>query len=340
MDARRRTAVIAVASAMVTGLAVSAPAYADEPAGTAEDTAAQCDANGNCGDGGGDGGSSGGEIDVEVWGTYTSPGKTGDDGSIETVVVTVPPVCWYGRSMTGEDYYDYVESGRARAAWEKHGLPGEFEPFPNYADYQDKGEDDGRWHEMHCDRSRYEGEDFLEYVQQWRDDNPAVFVETDEEPPVGDIPPETLMEAAYDAMDLPESEYAWNPQREGDDASFVNLPTWLWVEDGPVEVEIHAEAAGNQATVSAAVDTITYSAPTADSEQCAGYGAQDSDECSLTFDRSSAHLPGNVTPVTAETAWSIDWTYNGEPQGALDPQTTTQTFDIPVAEIQTTVTND
>lgn len=235
MGARRRAGVIAVASAVVTALAVSALAYADGPAGTAENTGAQCDASGNCGDGGGDGGSGGGEVDVREWGTYTSPGETGDDGSIETVVVTVPPVSWYDMSMTGED--------------------------------------DGYWYEMHCVGPRYEGEDFLEYAQQWREDNPAVFVETEEEPPVGDVPPETLMEAA-------------------------------------------------------------------DSEQCAGYGAQDSNGCSLTFERSSAHLPGNVTPVTAETAWSIHWTYNGEPQGALDPQTTTQTFDIPVAEIQTTVTDD
>jgi len=327
-----------VCSLVTTGalMALAMPTVADEPqaSGSPCHDMSGC---GDSGDGGGDSSSDGAQIEVRVWGSYSSPGEDGSDGSLETVTVSVPAICWSRAFMTGKEYYDWVQSGEPQQAWNEMGEPGPFEPFPDYEEHKD--DDEGQWYTGRCREKHYEGDDFGDYATQWLEDNPATFYEADEEPPTPDIPPETLMDAAYDSMDLPEADYAWNPQRDGDGASFVNMDTWVWVDDGPVEVEIHAEAGGNQATVAAEVDTITYSAPTADTVECSGFSAQDSDECSLVFERASAHLPGQVTPVTAETAWSIDWSYNGEPQGELDPQTTSQTFDIPVAEIQTTVTD-
>ncbi|WP_281269623.1 hypothetical protein [Phytoactinopolyspora halophila] len=40
-----------------------------------------------------------------------------------------------------------------------------------------------------------------------------------------------------------------------------------------------------------------------------------------------------------QSHWTIEWFANGEPQGELDPQSTEQEFQVPVAESQSSVTS-
>lgn len=289
-----------------------------------------------CDDEGGSEGESGeGGISVRVWGSGTTAGEDGYEIPAETV--TVMPPCYLSPFKTGKGYYEYYQGLGPKGPDNYPTEP----PFPGYEKYKD--DDKGYWWVGSCSGENYDGDDFTDYAAEWFAENPPVYIEEGEPEPVPPIPPETLMQVAYDAMTLPDPEVGWNPKRSGDGATLVNVDTWLWLEDGLVELEVNAEAGDNHARVEATLGSMNFSAPNAAPVSCSGTGVEwspgaSSTDCALVFERSSANQPGQVSRVSAESQWDIEWFANGEPRGALDPQTTTATFDVPVAEVQTVVT--
>ena len=315
------------------GLVVTSLAVVNGPTAAVADTDTACGFD--CSDGGSEGEADGSGISVYVWGSGTTAGEDGYEIPGETVIV-LPP-CYMSPWKTGKDYYEWYQKQGPKGPDNYPTEP----PFPGYEKYKD--DDKGYWWTGSCSGENYEGDDFTDYAAEWYEQNPPIYVEEGDPEPVPPIPPETLMQVAYDAMELPEPDIGWNPSRSGDGATFVNLDTWLWLNDGLVELEVNAEAGDNVARVEAVLGSMNYSAPNAAPVSCTGTGVEwtpgaSSTDCSLVFERSSANQPGGVSRVLAESQWDIEWFANGEPQGALDPQTTTATFDIPVAEVQTVVT--
>ena len=56
-----------------------------------------------------------------------------------------------------------------------------------------------------------------------------------------------------------------------------------------------------------------------------------SSECTLAFEQAGTN------DVTADTQWTLEWSYNGAPQGAVDPLSATFTEPVVVAESQALV---
>jgi hypothetical protein len=292
---------------------------------------------GNC-DGGSSAGASGGTVYITIWGSGVRGGGGGFD--IPLRELGIQPPCYYFPWMSGKELYELVERGGwigGRADDEPVGPPS------GWDDPQIREDTEGRWHSGVCVSSNFDGslDAFFDYANNWFDDNPTVYVFAGDPPPVPPIPPEILVQYAYREMDLPAPQIGWNPQRRGDAATFVNLDTWVWLDESPVQLEVNASAGGNTARVEATIDTMTVSAPYADPVTCEGAGVpwspSASGGCAIVFGRSSAIHPGQVTPVTVDTHWAIEWFANGVPRGALEPQTTTATNPIPVAEVQTVV---
>ncbi|NEE02792.1 hypothetical protein [Phytoactinopolyspora halotolerans] len=291
--------------------------------------------------GGSDADAEDGRVSVEVWGSGTDGG---DDGrfTIPRETVWVLPACRYIPGLTGKDYYEMIDSGDLDRWSDPH--TGEvYEPYEDYETYKD--DDEGRWWYGACFSADFDGDvhEFFDHSERFFTDyDGAVFVEMNEEPPVPPVPPEALVDVAFDHMQLPDPEISWNPKRSGDGATLVNVETWVWMEGGPVQVEVNAAAGGNTVLARAELRSMGFSAPSAEPIICEGTGTRWSpdaeSECILIFGRSSANRPGLTTPVTAESFWTVDWFANGEPQDPLDPQTTHAVVLIPVAETQTRVT--
>jgi hypothetical protein len=329
-----QVAAAGVASVMVVGaglVAVATPA--------ASEMTPKCGLTcGDDNDGGSEGSAEDGYVNIHVWGSGTTAGEDGFEIPGETVY-KLPP-CHYTRWLSGSDAYQWFLDNRVGP--DNH--PVETDRFPDFEDYKD--DEDGYWWTGQCLSELFDSElfgSFTDYVQEWFEEHQPLYVEPGDPLPVPEIPPEVLVEYAYDAMELPEPEVDWNPQRQGDGATLVNFETWFWLDDGPVQLEVHAEAGNNSATVEATLGEMGFSAPSADPVTCTGFGTAWSpgsqSECFLQFTRSSASMPGQVTPVYAQSHWDIEWFANGEPQGPLDPQTTEQEFQVPVAESQARVTN-
>jgi hypothetical protein len=168
---------------------------------------------------------------------------------------------------------------------------------------------------------------------------------TGQQPPPA-VDPEDLAAYAYEVMDLKKPALEWNPHlASNDDATLVNLPTWLWTRDPAAveEREVTAEAAGVSVTVTAQPDGMTISSPVGGT-QCSAEqartayaeGVPESSACVFTFDRGSFAYAGGF-PVESVTGWQATWTSNAGPGGDLDPKTVEATTDIPVIEVQSRV---
>ncbi|MGH8775796.1 MAG: hypothetical protein ACRDWI_11670 [Jiangellaceae bacterium] len=288
---------------------------------------------------GSEAGSGDGTVYVQVWGSGTTNGSSGGF-EVPLREIAIMPPCRYIPGMTGQEYYDWFRNGGAIG----HADGDPYEPHPGYEQHQDDTE--GVWWGGMCSSADFDGTlgEFFDYSSGWFDENDSIYVQPGDPQPVPPIPPEVLVNYAYDSMDIPDPQLAWNPRRGADAATFVNLATWVWLEDSPVTLEVNAAAGGNTATVVAELSGMTVSAPTAEPAVCGGAGvpwsATATTDCAIVFTRSSANQPDQATEVTVETTWTVDWFANGAPQGPLQPQTMTETTDIPVAEVQALVTGN
>lgn len=318
------TAACTVAAVLVFG-ASTQPAAADDDCG-----ALSCE--------GGSGGAvvDGKTITVTVTSTFASGGSAGSGGT-STKSVDVAPPCYYNADMTGQEYAEYAD-GSAESDW-LHMNPdsGPYKPRTDYKKHKDDTK--GHWYGPVCSSGNFDGDldKFFDFAQTWFDKNEAIYVEENQSPPIPPIPPEMLLEAAQEAMTLPEPTFNWNPKTNAGAATLVNVDTWLWLNDSVDSGTITASAGSNSVSVDAKLDQVKFSAPTAAPVACADAGTAWSpgatSDCVLTFRRSNT-----ATPVTATSSWSLTWTSNGEPQGALDPVTAAQTAPIKVDEMQTVVT--
>ncbi len=300
--------------------------------------AAACDVNGNnCGGDGPD--VSGRTIAVTVTHSYGSGGSSGSAGtSTGSTTVQVPVPCWYVQGKTGKEYYHWVESGQASIDWYHHGGgDGPFEPYPGYK--QHKNDSEGHWYGSACSSETFENiDDFFEYSQQWFAEHPSVYVPGGGQPPIPPIPPEVLLEAATDALTIPEPEFVWSPQLVDGQGTLVNLDTWFWLDDYPTEGTVTASAGPSTVTVDLTLDDVQYSSAEAGSVTCADGGSPwqegASSDCRLVFPRAS-----DATTVAANAAWSGTWSYNGVPQGAIDPVSADWETSFPVREAGAVVTD-
>lgn len=281
--------------------------------------------------------STGGQtITVTVTGSFVGQASPGSSG---TTSVTVPTPCGYTQGMTGQEYFEWVESGRAARDWYRMGGgSGAYEPRPGYR--QHKGDTEGHWYGGMCSSGGFEDlDEFFDFADDWFADNESVYVEPGGEPPVPPVPPEVLREAAQEAVTLPEPEFVWNPKRRADTGTVVNLDTWFWLEpDAPTSGSVSATAGTNTATVEFGLTNVDYVSATAGSVACEDGGTVwsigGSSDCVLTFPQESAG-----ERVDANASWGGSWSFNGTPQGELDPIAADWTTTFPVASVQSLVTD-
>lgn len=281
-------------------------------------------------------GGSGQTITITVVGSGVKGGSAGSPGRT-TAVVRSP--CAMIAGFTGKQYYEWVSSGAANRDWyhQGGGADGPFVPKPGYEKYKDDAK--GHWYGGSCSSEGFEDlKDFFAYSDKWFAEHESVYVPEGVEPPVPPVPPELLRDAATKAMTLPAPQIDWNPKRNGDAATLVNIDTWVWLTDRNTSLYVEASAGGITARVDAKLDSMTVSAPTAEGTECVNggvpYAPGASGQCSIAFKRSSP--VGGTTPVTTQTQWSAVWSVNNAPQGPIpDPlPPATDVTAIGVGEVQ------
>lgn len=290
-------------------------------------------------------GASGGALQVEVSQSgSTSSGRTFSS----TTTRSVDPLCWYGRGLSGHDYYEYWKPGgpaRQSATLDAYAAQGLLNKgWEDYATITD-----GYWYEATCS-STAPGAYVVDYFLA----HPAVWVPAGTTAPVetADVDPAVLAQIASEAMDLPTGTIAWNPDLDGTGATTITVPTWVWITEAPTTVSVRATiASGTWAQVDATLTALDLSAPGADPTTCPDTGTPWTPQattttCQITFYRSSANQPvktGQTLPtatLTATATWTASWTSSQNPTPTTLPtQTQTTTAEIPVTEIQTLVTN-
>ncbi|KHL12096.1 hypothetical protein CLV56_3453 [Mumia flava] len=324
-----RAAVVATGSVAMVG------------AGAVLSAAAACGETG-CGGGSGSGSTQtdGGTVTVHVTGSFVGGGSGGSSGSSSTTVA-VPVPCWYFATETGKELYDrYGEDGMVTLGGPHEPSVPASEYYPGYKQHKD--DDEGSWYAGVCSGAAYEDlgytGDFLDFAEDWFRDRGPVYVQAGQTPPVPPVPPEVLLQAAEDAMTVPEPRFEMNPRYQGDAITVVNLETWFWTDASiPTAGSVTASAGANSVTVDITREGVEFASPSAGSVLCTDggtpYAQGENSDCTLTFRRSAA-----ATPVTASTLWHGTWSFNGAPQGAIDPLTSSWSDDIGVGEVQSIVT--
>jgi hypothetical protein len=171
-------------------------------------------------------------------------------------------------------------------------------------------------------------------------------------PPPAQVDPADLAQVASKNMDIPDPVVDRNPKVTAlTGATLVSLPTWFWVTD-PTSVggaagtrTIRAEVDGVWAEVVASTDGLHLTSP-AGGKDCGpgqalthyAMGVNESSACTVSFARSSVGYPIGF-PVDASTSWSAEWTGSGNTGGALAALQRGSVVDVPVAEVQTLVTD-
>jgi hypothetical protein len=166
------------------------------------------------------------------------------------------------------------------------------------------------------------------------------------------VAPADLAQVASDHMDIPDPVVDRNPKVTAlTGATLVSLPTWFWVTD-PTSVggaagtrTIRAEVGGVWAQVVASTKGLHLTSP-AGGKDCGpgqaithyALGVNESSACTLPFSRSSVGYPVGF-PVDASTSWSAEWTGSGNTGGTLAALQRGSVVDVPVAEVQTLVTD-
>jgi len=294
-------------------------------------------------------------------------------GGGSTLTVPVRATCWWGPAeLSGPDGYIDPTNADQIEAWFKVNLP---ETEGTFAFARAQYGDLARWKPV-LDKMRA-GEKFKAFKPNCRQDAPAcavvgfggmalpagvnttecgmameiAFFPTDA-PPARLIAPADLAQAASDYMDIPDPVVDRNPKVTAlTGATLVSLPTWFWVTD-PTSVggaagtrTIRAEVDGVWAQVVASTKGLHLTSPAGGKDCVPGQalthyamGVNESSACTVPFTRSSVGYPTGF-PVDASTSWSAEWTGSGNTGGALAALQRGSVVDVPVAEVQTLVTD-
>ncbi len=152
------------------------------------------------------------------------------------------------------------------------------------------------------------------------------------------LTPEDVARLARAQLGLPQPRVAASPA--GD--QLVNLPTWLWLEDGWEVVAATASVPGVVVTATARPRSVSWSTGDGRTVTCAGPGTRYEDrddprspspDCGHTYRRSSEGAPGERYRVAATVHWSVTWSGAGE-SGTFPEMTTTAATRLRVGESQ------
>lgn len=124
--------------------------------------------------------------------------------------------------------------------------------------------------------------------------------------------------------------------------TFVQVPTWLWLEQGWWQsYEATANAGRVWSTVRATPIVTTWILGDGRSVSCRGPGKpwrpglpEDASDCTHTYRTSSATRPAGVFKLEATVTFEVSWTSNAAGGGTLPAITRSSTLAVEVGEIQ------
>ncbi|MEV0379986.1 hypothetical protein [Nonomuraea sp. NPDC050643] len=248
----------------------------------------------------------------------------------------IPRPCWYEPGPTPEEMLRQRSEGRdaanrARIDEESH------QAF--IQQFKDKIGKDGRWWLPGLNEADPNG------VACWTNLEQFVFVPTGTTPPSG-ITIEQLAQIARAALTVPEPTVKLNP----DAKSYVNLPTWVWLEGlGQPRRTVTAELPGVMSVTLVAtleeikIDPGTTSDRAEVTETGCGaagrpYTKGGTFSCGVRYLRSSIDRPREKYTLTVTTVWPVD--IQGQGQAVpfqFAPVESVTTRDVAVGEIQSNV---
>ncbi len=278
--------------------------------------------------------------------------------------MTVNPVCYYKAGKTGTEQAEHMDKNKAAAAEREKkqkqnpdrkntgdalgGMRNGIDAYPDYESHRD--DNAGRWYYRYCDSSFYDPQnpdDFKNerkaFYSANREQN--IWVPAGQQAPRPYISGARLAKVAWQAVKIPAPTVETNPKVGERGATLVGMDTWVWATgDTPTSVTATATTGETTATITAGSSGLQLSAPDGKAS-CAGFGIpwhsgmpEGSSPCTISFTRSSAHL-GGTTPLTIQVAYSASYTATDGTSGTLPAITTTNTVNLPVAEVQTLNTN-
>ena len=287
----------------------------------------------------------GSKILVQVWGTGVKAGTAGSGGG-GPAELPMPVPCWMDQSVyTGKTYAEYVDSNQM-ALDNKH-YAEQMTAEEGYSAFKD--DDKGHWYYARCEMDSWPDQNddagYNTFADAYYATHPWKFFPVGAAIPQPAVPVELLRDFAFRQLTLPAPELNWNPKLAGNQGTLVNLRTWLWLDNAPQSLEVHASVlSGTQASVTATFDGMDITAPGETGFSCRDSGTPytvgASTNCSLAFSRSSSALGVPRTTVTVATKWSATWEGTGVTQQPLTPSPATDPVDtdIRVDEVQTLVT--
>ncbi|GAA3444256.1 hypothetical protein [Planomonospora venezuelensis] len=246
--------------------------------------------------------------------------------------------CWYEPGRNAADMLKTQED--VRAWWFRFTPNPTEEKFQKFLEqFRDKLGKEGRWWAPAYNSADPEGASCVSEL------NPFMWVPPGTTPPAG-ITMAELVEIARAALTVPEPKIKLNP----DATSYVNLPTWVWLDGvGQTTRSVTATIPGfMSATVTATMEDIRIDpGTTADraevKEECGPGGrpyARGAEfTCGVRYLRASADQPREVYELTVTTVWPVEVEDDVVPF-AYDPVEVGATRDVPVGEVQSTVTGD
>ncbi len=257
----------------------------------------------------------------------------------------IPRPCWY------EPYKNAEEMLREEDATLRHA----FRADPDLADssansqqytndllqkYRDKMGQPGRWWRAAYNAGDQNGVVCSAALAA------AVWVPDGAVPPPGGITADELRQIARAALTVPDPQVKLSP----DARSFVNLPTWIWLEGGTQEPRsVTATLPGFMSvTVTATpkdveIDPGTTSDRAEVRENCGAAGRPYTKggtfTCGVRYLRASIDQSRDVYTLTVTSVWQVVSTddQGGQPF-PFDPIRATVTRDVPVGEVQSVVT--
>lgn len=164
------------------------------------------------------------------------------------------------------------------------------------------------------------------------------------DPAGGDPPavsPAVLAQRAWGRLPIPGPQVRTAPPRGSD--GLVGLPHWFWVTNwrdhrdrisaGGVWAEVTAQPTSMTITPGGGLPSVGCDGPGTAYDPGRSAAEQRSD-CSYTYQRSSAGLPGSAYRVTVTVTWGGTWRGSGGTGGTLPVLIRSTSFDLPVAEGQ------
>lgn len=187
----------------------------------------------------------------------------------------------------------------------------------------------------------------IHYCPIWRSgmlpcDPPSLPGAPEPDPPAApQVSPVQLAQQAWRRLPIPAPEVATAPPRGSD--GLVGLAEWFWVTNwrsrndrvqaGGVWAEVTARPTGLTIDPGAGHAPLTCPGPGTAYDRSRPAQSQQSD-CSYTYQRSSAGLPGSAYQVTVTVTWGGTWVGSGGAGGALPALSRSATFPLRVAEGQ------